>query len=86
MILIYNGLITNHTDFRKLAPPDYGGFTLLQLQILKCLVNQRHLVKEAEINAKINLCDVEFNMSAACSYRFWNQSLIWGFIPLLSSK
>ena len=71
MILIYNGLTS-----RKLAPPDYGGFTLLGLQILKCLVNQHHLVKEAEINAKINLCDVEFNMSVACSYRFWNQSLI----------
>ena len=60
---------------RKLGPSDYGGFTLLRLQILTCLVNQRHLVKEAEINAEINLWDVEFNMSAASSYSFWNQSL-----------
>ena len=50
-------------------------FTLLRLWI-KFLVNQRHLVKEAEINAKINFYDVAFNMSAACSYRFWDQSLI----------
>ena len=59
---------------------------MLRLQILKCLVNQRHLVKENEINGKINFYDVEFNMAEDCSYRFWNQSLILMVYSLLSKQ
>ena len=29
--LIYNGLITNHIDFQKLAPSDYGSFYIVTI-------------------------------------------------------
>ena len=82
MILIYNRLITNHIDFKKTSTIRLWWVYVATIANF----NQRHLVKEAEINTKINLWDVEFNMSAASSYRFWNQSLTWWSIPLLSSK